>query len=80
MTVIRSKDYDDAELRLMKDPIVFAMSKGLASVPRSEMCHEDGAPRGEFMIAANNEYRARGGQDGFAIGTIAHALLRLLDA
>lgn len=33
----------------------------------------------EFMMAANNEYRSRGGEDGYAIGTVAHALLRLLD-
>ena len=80
MTVIRSKEYDDAELRLMKDPIVYAMSRGLAGVPRDQMVHENGTPRFEFMMAANNEYRARGGTDGMAIGTIAHALLRLLDA
>ena len=80
MTVIRSKEYDDAELRLMKDPIVYAMSRGLAGVPREHMCHESGQPKFEFMMAANNEYRARGGSDGFAIGTVAHALLRLLDA
>ena len=44
------------------------------------MVHENGTPRFEFMMAANNEYRARGGTDGMAIGTVAHALLRLLDA
>ena len=79
MAVIRSKEYDKAELRLMKDPIVYAMSRGLAGVPRDQMCHDDGTPRFEFMMAANNEYRSRGGEDGFAIGTVAHALLRLLD-
>lgn len=79
MAVIRSKDYDKAELRLMKDPIVYAMSRGLAGVPRDQMVSEDGTPRWEFMTAANDEYRKRGGTDGFAIGTVARALLRLLD-
>jgi hypothetical protein len=79
ITVIRSKDYDITEDRLTSDPIVQAMAKGLAGVPRSEMVHEDSTtPRFEFMQAANAEYRSRGGTDGGHIGAIAHALLKLI--
>jgi hypothetical protein len=79
---IRSKDYDETEDRLAKDPIVIAMAKGLAGVPRDQMVHEgdDATPRFEFMMAANREYRERGGTDGGHIGAVAHALLKVLDA
>jgi hypothetical protein len=80
MAVIRAAHYGEVEARLMKDPIVIAMAKGLAGVPVDQMVHPgfDGTPRFEFMQAANREYRERGGQDGGHIGAVAHALLNLL--
>lgn len=87
MAMLRSKDYGETEARLAADPIVIAMAKGLANVPRSELVHDtsdvtdtDVTPRFEFMQRANAEYRERGGTDGGHIGAVAHALLMVLDA
>lgn len=80
MAVIRAAHYGETEARLMEDPIVIAMAKGLADVPRKEIAHEDGGARFEFMQAANAQYRERGGQDGGHIGAIANALIKLLDS
>jgi len=82
MTVIKAKHYAETEDRLAQDPIIQAMAKGLAGVPRSELVHDgpDATPRFEFMQAANAEYRKRGGKDGGHIGAVAHALLKVLDA
>lgn len=78
MTVIESEDYEHTRQRLMKDPIVIAMAKGLANEPKSSLQHHLGTPRFDFMMAANKEYRERGGTDGGHIGAIAEALLRLI--
>lgn len=86
-TVIRAAHYGETEARLMQDPIVIAMAKGLANVPRAELVHDTGdvsdthvTPRFEFTQAANAEYRERGGKDGGHIGAVAQALLNLLDS
>lgn len=90
MSVIQAAHYGETERRLAKDPIVIAMAKGLADVPRDQLVH-DGAddrtvgtgqptPRFEFMQSANAEYRERGGKDGGHIGAVAHALLLVLDS
>lgn len=77
--VIESGDYEEARQRLMKDPIVRAMSKGLKGVKREELVHEGSdTPRFEFMMAANKEYQSRGGKDGGHMGAVAEALLRLI--
>lgn len=87
MTVIESADYEQTRQRLMKDPIIIDMAGGLKGVPKSELAHGDipkyktdpwPTPRFEFMMAANKEYRERGGTDGGHIGAVAEALLRLL--
>ena len=44
-----------------------------------ELADELGVPRHEFMLAANDEYRKRGGTDSGHIGAIAIAILALLD-
>lgn len=80
VTIIEAKEYEEARQRLAKDPIIIAMAHGLANVPREEIAHEDGTPRHEFMLAANREYRERGGEDGYALGTIPDALIRVLDS
>lgn len=81
MAVIKAAHYGETEARLMLDPIVIDMAKGLADVPRKELVHDgpDGGPRFEFMQAANAQYRDRGGKDGGHIGAVAHALINLLD-
>jgi hypothetical protein len=78
MTVIESGDYENTRLRLMQDPVVIAMAKGLENEPRSQLCWDDGSPKFDFMMSANAEYRKRGGKDGGHIGAIAEALLRLI--
>jgi hypothetical protein len=85
ITGLRSKDYGETEARLAQDPIVIAMAKGLAGVPREELVHVDedgdeGGARFEFMQSANAEYRERGGKDGGHIGAVANALLLVLEA
>jgi hypothetical protein len=84
MSVIESEDYEQIRQRLMKDPIIIDMAGGLKGVPMSELIHNADAddprptPRFEFMMAANKEYRSRGGTDGGHVGAVAEALLRLL--
>lgn len=79
MTVIQAAHYGETESRLGTDPIIIAMAKGLAGVKRAELVHDNGeTPRFEFMMAANTEYRSRGGKDGGHIGAVAHALISLL--
>jgi hypothetical protein len=84
MAMIRAKEYGETEERLTKDPIVIEMAHGLADTPREQLVHEadeDGEqPRFEFMMAANKEYRERGGTDGGHIGAVATALLKVLDS
>ena len=87
MAVIKAAHYGETEARLTQDPIVIAMAKGLADVPRGQLVHEraviggnEVTPRFEFMQSANAEYRQRGGTDGGHIGAVAHALLNLLDS
>lgn len=78
---IEAEHYEETRLRLIQDPIVRDMAKTLPG-PGSSMdhiLHEDGTPRFQFMQAANNEYRSRGGKDGGHIGAIAEALIRILN-
>jgi hypothetical protein len=75
---LRAKHYDETESRLASDPIVLEMARGLVTVPRDQMAHEDGSPRFEFMQAANAQYRKMGGCDGGHIGAVASALLRVV--
>jgi hypothetical protein len=78
--VIAAPSYAETEARLRDDPIVRAMAEGVRSMDRDELAHPDGGgPRQEFMTAANDEYRKRGGKDGGHMGAIANAILSLLD-
>lgn len=87
MTIIESPDYEETRQRLMKDPIIIAMAKGLKGAPINDIAHvhnlddpfnPNPTPRFEFMMAANSEYRSRGGTDGGHMGAVAEALLRLM--
>jgi hypothetical protein len=85
MSTIRSKDYDETENRLAKDPIVIAMAEEIKvdiKMGRAQMVqflHDESAqPRFEFMMACNDEYKSRGGTDGGHIGAIATAVLKVL--
>jgi hypothetical protein len=85
ITVIAAAHYGETEARLAKQPIVIAMARELAGVPREQLVHVDedgdeGGARFEFMQRANAEYRERGGKDGGHIGAVANALLKVLDA
>jgi hypothetical protein len=84
MSVIESADYEETRQRLMLDPIVMDMAEGLRGVPKEQLVHNEDpddprpTPRFEFMMAANTEYKNRGGTDGGHIGAIAEVLLRLI--
>jgi hypothetical protein len=80
-TVIESGDYEQTRQRLMKDPIVIAMAKEInndSNIIMESFTHDNGTPRFEFMMGANEEYHKRGGVDGGHIGAIAEAILRLI--
>lgn len=78
MAGIISDEYRIERTILAQDPIIIAMAKGLAGVDRNELVHDEGNPRFDFMMAANAEYAARGGQLSQSIGGVAHALLSLI--
>jgi len=80
MATIRAAHYGETEQRLAHDPIVQAMAQDLGNVNPAALVHdgEDETPRFEFMLAANDEYRKRGGTDGGHIGAVASAILIVL--
>ncbi|WP_149264270.1 hypothetical protein [Actinomadura sp. K4S16] len=78
MPGIRSADYDETVAKLILDQIIQDMAKGLAKEPLSELEHEGGGARHEFMMAALDEYKKRGGQIQTHIGGPAEALLKIL--
>lgn len=78
MSVLESKDYEEARVRLYNERIVRDMAVGLRSTPTISLIHTDsGAPTFAFMTAASAEYMKRGGTDPAHIGAVAEALLRL---
>jgi hypothetical protein len=77
--VIKAMHYVETEARLTCDPVVIDMAEGVRQMNRAELADELGVPRHEFMLAANDEYRKRGGTDSGHIGAIAIAILALLD-
>jgi hypothetical protein len=78
--VIEANEYREARAALAADPIVRAMAAGLAGVARDEIAYEDGAPRGDFYMAALREYQKRGGKVAtYGMGDVGHALLMILD-
>ncbi|WP_433444632.1 hypothetical protein [Nonomuraea sp. CA-141351] len=78
--MILDPSHAEIEKKLAADPIVQAMAEGLRGVPIENLAHDGGTPRHEFMGAANDEYRKRGGQIGGHLGAVARALLQLLKA
>lgn len=78
MASIVSDEYRAEDEALRNDPIIKAMALGLANVKRADIAHEDGTPRFEFMLAARDEYRSRGGQNQMSMGGAARALLALI--
>jgi len=78
---VANKAAHDAEIerRLMDDPIVRDMAEGVRAMNPAELAHGSGKPRHAFMLAANDEYRNRGGTDGGHLGAIANAILALLN-
>jgi hypothetical protein len=75
---IQAAHYFEALEALKSDPIIIGMVPGLLTVPLSEISHENGGPRFEFMSASVDEYRRRGGQHQEHLGAIAEALLALI--
>ena len=80
ITVIEAEHYEDARQRLMRDPIIIEMAKGLEDVAMEKM-ESGGTPLHEFMLAANREYDKRGGKEpNLHLGAVPEALLRLVKA
>ncbi|WP_433242593.1 hypothetical protein [Actinomadura nitritigenes] len=80
MAVIRSADYDETVTKLMADPIIRDMAKGLANEKLADLQHDEtGTPRHGFMMPALDEYKRRGGKIESHIGGPAEALLRILN-
>lgn len=77
MAVLLSDEYRQEAEALRNDPILIGMAKGLTGVTREDIAHEDGTPRFEFMLAARDEYRSRGGKHQMSMGGAANALLAL---
>ncbi|MFI6496000.1 hypothetical protein [Nonomuraea typhae] len=77
VTVIESDEYRAAADELVADPILQDMLVGLRDVPDEEVMHTDGTPRHEFMGAANEQYRQRGGQHGQFLGSVAQAIIKI---
>lgn len=64
ITVIEAPHYEETRKALAADPIIQAMAEELRQAPpevRATFAHDDGTPRHDFMLAANREYRSRGG-------------------
>ena len=77
---IESADYQQNRERMFNERIVRDMAVGMRQVPTSQLVHmETGAPTFDFMCAANNEYKRRGGQLAH-IGCVAEALIALRKA
>lgn len=79
-TVIKAKHYDEVVKKLMKLPEIQDMALGIKDVPRSDLTHDDGGPRFEFMMASNQEFRNRKPDCKLSlhIGAVAEALLKVL--
>jgi hypothetical protein len=79
MSTIVSNEYREERALLKLDPIVIKLEREIRAVDLKELVHEgpDRTPRSSFMIAANQEYRARGGKGNKSIGAVAHAILEL---
>lgn len=77
---MRAAHYSETEKRLQKDPVVERMAADLrmSGRPRSEFCHDDGGPRSEFMITANNYHRKESDFAGpVHLGGVAAAVISL---
>lgn len=78
--VIEAEHYREARQALCADPIVQDMAAGVRHEPLDELQHESGTPRFEFMLAANEEYRSRGGKVTAHLGGVAEAILLILNS
>jgi len=76
--VILSDDYRKEQEALLADPIVAAMAASLTAGELVELIHPDGTPTFEFMLAANAEYRSRGGKASWSMGGVGRALATLV--
>ena len=80
MSIISDK-YREARAAFQADPIVQDMAGGLRGTPMNEITHEDGTPRSALMMAANREYKSRGGLvQSHGLGDLAHAILDILNS
>jgi len=79
MATIKAAHYGETEARLRKDPIVIALA---SEIPWNELndrfLDSNSEPNFDFMMRANEAYRARGGEDGGHIGAIAAAIVSLV--
>lgn len=61
MGIIEADSYRETREKLRQDPHIQRMAEELilAGTPLSEMCHDSGTPRFEFMGSALKEYKDR---------------------
>jgi hypothetical protein len=82
MAVIESADYEQTRQRLMADPIVREMARGLRTVPLDNMVHDGDydSPRHEFTLSALDTYNKRNPDRSqpLHIGAVAEVLLRFM--
>ena len=56
MSALESPGYQVARDRIKTNPVIIAMAAGVATVPLTELAHQDGTPRFEFMQRANRAF------------------------
>ena len=79
--VILAPHYREVVIELVNNEIIQDMARGIKNVPIERITHDDGEPRFEFMMVANDMFRNRGGSTKGSqhIGAVAEALLKLLN-
>jgi len=78
---IEAAHYEETRQRLLGDAVVVRMAAEIRSMDRTMVVHDDGSPRWDFMRAANQTYRERGGDQTqpLHIGAVAEAIVILLE-
>jgi hypothetical protein len=56
MPALVSKEYGETVARLRANAIIQRLAVSLTLTPLSELAHDDGTPRFEFMLAANRRF------------------------
>lgn len=78
---IEADRYRETRVRLKRNQVVKDLAEEIKSgnVAKSELVHDDGTPRFEFMLGANAEFMRRTSDDSQPrhIGAVAEAIIEL---